>query len=169
MECSKCGQIHEKCTAHNREGKPCKKWPMQAQKVCATHGGSAKQNRDKAKRVIAAEKIASLGLRREGLTPEQLVTEVVERAGADLEYVAQMAQGGDPVWVKALGEVTDRAARVGKIGVDANLGARAVAVEETKVEALLTILQEGAALIPAEYSKVIMGHVVTRLREIEQI
>lgn len=41
--CTRCGQVHTKCTAHTRAGNPCRTNPMTGQKVCRMHGGSAPQ------------------------------------------------------------------------------------------------------------------------------
>lgn len=46
MSCDRCGQEHERCSAHTfRDGQttPCRKFPIKGARVCATHGGSARQ------------------------------------------------------------------------------------------------------------------------------
>lgn len=40
-ECARCGQVHGRCTAHNRAGQPCGKHPLRGQQVCANHGGKS--------------------------------------------------------------------------------------------------------------------------------
>lgn len=38
--CERCGEIHDKCKAHNVAGKPCGMSPRIGLKVCRLHGGS---------------------------------------------------------------------------------------------------------------------------------
>lgn len=37
--CEQCGKVHERCVRHNRDGDPCKRWPLQGTTVCKSHGG----------------------------------------------------------------------------------------------------------------------------------
>ncbi|NGZ99645.1 hypothetical protein G5V59_02615 [Nocardioides sp. W3-2-3] len=37
--CDRCGQVHTKCTAHNREGNPCGRYAVPGLTVCYRHGG----------------------------------------------------------------------------------------------------------------------------------
>lgn len=59
--CSKCGQVHERCTSHSkRHGGPCGATPMRGQNVCYTHGGNTPQAKAAAERrqyVAAADRI----------------------------------------------------------------------------------------------------------------
>lgn len=43
MSCDRCGQIHNRCTAHNRAGDPCGNRPIEAGSVCYHHGAAAPQ------------------------------------------------------------------------------------------------------------------------------
>ena len=36
--CRKCGQIHKRCTAHTKHGKPCTRFRILGGLVCYTHG-----------------------------------------------------------------------------------------------------------------------------------
>lgn len=37
--CLRCGKAHERCTAHNRAGGPCRQHPVVGLRVCHLHGG----------------------------------------------------------------------------------------------------------------------------------
>lgn len=66
--CERCGQVHEKCTAHRNKAKapdgrplPCNSSPMRGQTVCAKHGGKTPVAlRAAAMRLAQAEAAASL-------------------------------------------------------------------------------------------------------------
>lgn len=47
--CSKCGEVHTRCSAHARTGRPCGQSPK-AGGVCWLHGGNTPQVREKARR-----------------------------------------------------------------------------------------------------------------------
>lgn len=83
--CRKCGQPHDKCTAHNRTGQPCGQHPIRGGKVCKTHGGRAPQTRRKAEKRVAqaaAEAaVARFGLRRDVAPADALLEEVARSAG----------------------------------------------------------------------------------------
>lgn len=78
------GQV---CTAHTSSGKPCKRWAIVGGTVCPTHGGSAPQVREAARRRIA------------GFVP---------RALQEMERLAQGAES-EAVRVRALIDLLDRA------------------------------------------------------------
>ena len=46
--CAKCGQVHKRCTAHNKRGGPCGQQALRGSAVCRSHGGKAPQTRKKA-------------------------------------------------------------------------------------------------------------------------
>lgn len=44
MHCDRCGEPHARCRGHRRDGRPCTNWPLEGQRVCRMHGGSAPQS-----------------------------------------------------------------------------------------------------------------------------
>lgn len=49
-KCERCGKVHGRCKGHNRAGGPCGRIPRKGLTVCPTHGGSAPQVKEAAKR-----------------------------------------------------------------------------------------------------------------------
>lgn len=168
--CPRCGTTHTRCRAHNRAGNPCQKHPSPGAAVCRLHGGASPQAKKAAARRIAetkaAEQLDRLGLRREGLTPTALLAEVVERAGADLEYAATQAAAGDPDWIDAYQTILDRAGKVAKAGVDAGLAERAVQVQEAQAAILANLVRDALdrAQVPDQLRTVILGELADGLR-----
>lgn len=85
MTCERCGQVHAKCKAHTRAGKPCRTAPVIGQAVCRMHGGSSPQAKSAAARrqeeraaVLAVE---TLGLPRDISPTDALLEEVRWTAG----------------------------------------------------------------------------------------
>jgi len=91
-----------KCTATNREGQPCRKFPMRGGRVCRAHGGAAPQTKAKAAAMV---ELAELRLR--NLAPKAV--DVLERLlTAESEAVA----------LGAARDVTDRAVGKAKERID---------------------------------------------------
>lgn len=59
--CPRCHQAHERCKAHNRQGLPCRRWPLKGQKVCNLHGGKSPQALSAAdRRLVEREALKAL-------------------------------------------------------------------------------------------------------------
>lgn len=56
--CTRCGEHHDRCAAHNRAGKPCGRRPTPGCDVCRLHGGSAPQTRAAGMRRLAQDRLA---------------------------------------------------------------------------------------------------------------
>ena len=172
--CQRCGQTHRSCTAHTTSGRACRASAINGTNVCKVHGGSAPQVKATAAKRVAQQKAAAaldrLGLRREGLTPTELLAEVVERAGADLEYAAAMAAAGDDAWAAAYLDILDRAGRVAKAGVDAGLQERAVQVQEAQAVILATVVRDALDRSGIDMSarQTVMAEVAAGLRALDQ-
>lgn len=97
--CPTCQQPHERCTAHNRQGTPCRRWPIHGGWVCGMHGGKAPHVKQAAeKRVIEAEAaaaVAKFGLLRD-IAPADALLEEVQRAANMVDYYAQAIRRADP-------------------------------------------------------------------------
>lgn len=63
MICERCGQVHLRCTAHNRAGGPCGRFPMRGIKVCYKHGGATQAAREKGLRNIEIQEAERRDLR----------------------------------------------------------------------------------------------------------
>ena len=109
LNCIKCGQTHSKCTAHNRQGKPCGRLPVVYQTVCDMHGGSS----PRALRAAARREAAAV---------------VTHAYDADRDAILA-AQGMEPV-ADPLGEL-GRLAAQSTAFMDA-LGARVNALESIR-------------------------------------
>lgn len=83
--CQRCGQVHERCAAHNRAGGPCNLRPARDQRVCKWHGGRspaaleqvAQRDAERAARKVLRERWA----RGEETPIEDPLTELVRLAG----------------------------------------------------------------------------------------
>lgn len=143
------------CAARRSNGEPCRKPPIKGGTVCSTHGGSAVQVKRRAAERVAVERaeraVDRLGLRRTGLTAAELLQETVERAGADLEYLAGKAAGGDAAYVDAYLLVLDRASRIAKASLDAGVQEKLASLDAARValsaDALVSVLDR--ALVAA--------------------
>lgn len=104
--CGRCGQHHERCTAHNRAGAPCRHTPEPDQTVCRFHGGRAPQAIAKAeerRRVAeAGAQVMTLGLSLEVSPDQALLDELYRTAGevAWLDVKVRELDAENLVWGK---------------------------------------------------------------------
>lgn len=61
--CKKCGQVHERCTAHNRRGGPCGGHPALGFRVCRLHGAESPNAKAGAEKRLAEAKATALAAR----------------------------------------------------------------------------------------------------------
>lgn len=96
---------HLRCTGTNKEsGERCLRYHATGGKVCAMHGGNAKQVRGKAKKRTAVEKVkdlvATYGLPID-IAPEQAILDEVHRTAGHVAWLEQQVHAlteGELVW-----------------------------------------------------------------------
>lgn len=97
--CERCGEPHERCSAHNRAGKPCGLWPLAGQRVCKLHGGAAPQSLAKAEERVLADQadteIRKLWVGLANATPVTDPVEAMSRLAGALQEMADRV--GDKV------------------------------------------------------------------------
>ena len=102
--CSRCDQVHTKCTAHNRRGGPCGLPKVDGLPVCKKHGGSAPHAIAAAERRVK-EREAAAGARLFGLPvdvdPAEALLEELHRTAGEVAWlgsvVAELEQD-DAIW-----------------------------------------------------------------------
>lgn len=145
-ECGTCGQWHERCTAHRRDGKPCSKHPIQGGTVCTTHGGRAPQVKDAAEKRVMEERarlaVAKFGLPRD-ITPADALIEEVQRSAGMVDFYTKAILEMDPdanpdVLYGGISQTKSKSVTVGdeESGVDVD----AVEVESTWTSAPKTLV-----------------------------
>lgn len=84
-----------RCGKKTRGGGRCKRWPIKGGKVCATHGGSARQVKRKAKQRLEAEKaqkaVAFYGLARE-IEPHEALIEEIHRTAGHVSWLGSVVE-----------------------------------------------------------------------------
>lgn len=102
--CSRCHLVHTQCSAHNRQGLPCQKYPMHGQLVCANHGGktpgamAAAQERLRLREATASSR--TFGLPR-NVDPHEALLEELRRTAGVVTWLDQLVGGLRPdevVW-----------------------------------------------------------------------
>ena len=76
-DCVICGEPHPRCSAHNRRGEPCMRWPRDEEPVCRLHGGETPQVKAagaarRAAKALEADAQAALGFDLNGTVPDVL-------------------------------------------------------------------------------------------------
>lgn len=93
--CSRCDEVHERCKAHNRSGKQCRRYAEEAQLVCSNHGGASPQARTTASVVIARQRAVgeagkliaeAMGVAQSLSAPEQIVDAIDQAYAYVLAY-----------------------------------------------------------------------------------
>ncbi len=91
MRCRTCGEVHERCAAHvkngERRGKPCRRWPSRGATVCRQCGGAAPQVK-RAAELRRAEAEVTAAARR--FLSEQGVDPLTDPLGALWQHVAEI-------------------------------------------------------------------------------
>jgi hypothetical protein len=111
--CEKCGQIHRRCSAHNRFGGPCMQVPLRFQQVCRSHGGNNKLSKKAA---------------------QERMLELVWPALARLEQLVLDPDTDPAIIVKVVAQIFDRAHGAG-LGRNATLE---LGLRDTEFDRLLT-------------------------------
>lgn len=116
-----------RCTATNRRGEPCKRFPMTGATVCAMHGGKAPQTLRKARQRIAeqeaARRVAEWGGRLD-LTPPEALLELVQTKASEVAFWNHKVTQDDdaPTALAYLHKVQDQLANYSaaavRVGVD---------------------------------------------------
>jgi len=102
--CGECGELHLRCIAHRRDGKPCTMQAVRGGEVCRMHGGQAPQVRAAADRRVAEQAaraaVATYGLPRDIDPGDALLEEVCRTAGhvAWLEQQVRALSPDELVW-----------------------------------------------------------------------
>lgn len=98
VPCKKCGLIHERCTAHNSAGAPCRRHPNVGQRVCAFHGGNAPQAKAAAERRVreaaAAAATQTFGLP-QTIDPHEALLAELHRTAGEVAWLGQIVAALD--------------------------------------------------------------------------
>lgn len=162
MKCERCGLPHERCTAHNRAGQPCKKWPMKGQTVCKNHGGKAPNSLAAAEKrqaqERAAKQLATLGepidtdpvqalhdmicwsaghvnwyrAQVQRFLPDALVWGDTEVKQSDMAGLTVTQKAQVNMWLDLYDRERDRLANLARIAIHAGLAEREVRLEEQR-------------------------------------
>ena len=103
-DCPRCGQPHERCKAHNRQGFPCGRYPLAGQQVCNLHGGKSPRALSAAGRRLA-EREALLAVETFGLPilvdPHTALLEELHRTAGAVAWLGALVadlERADVIW-----------------------------------------------------------------------
>ena len=88
--CEKCGQVHQRCIRHNRDGEPCKRWPTRNVSMCGFHGGKRAVLQLKAARISVEEDARRLLPPREQWVPVTSALDELYRISTEQRAVREM-------------------------------------------------------------------------------
>ena len=192
-DCSKCGQTHPNCTAHNRQGQPCGRQPVAYQSVCDMHGGaSPRALRAAAKReasaliaqaydadpqaVLAAQGLEPISdpldaLGRVAAASEHLLDALGARVNALPDIINVDAKGTEEISAifRAYERAMDRHARLADLLVRAGFDERKIKLEEGTAVAFTSVMRavlDRLDLTPAQ-REIVPGIVVEELGKLE--
>lgn len=98
-QCSTCGQPHARCTAHRRDGTPCRTHPVKGLTVCRMHGGSTKRAKAKSARKQAedqaAKAVTTLGLATD-ISPAEALLEEIRWTSGHVQWLRSKVQELNP-------------------------------------------------------------------------
>jgi hypothetical protein len=98
--CGRCGEVHTRCGAHRRDGRPCGRWPERGAPVCRQCGGGAPQVKAAAaarrEQAAAAQAVVTYGLPRTVAPAAALLEEIARTAGHVDWLGVQVAAHPDP-------------------------------------------------------------------------
>lgn len=179
--CTRCGQVHPRCTSHNRAGQPCGRHPATGQRVCKNHGGGSPQAIAAAERrelVKAAERqIQDLWVGLDQATPvtdpvnslQRLagaLEQLVDETGRRVSTMDHLAGGTHLTALRAevtlferalarLADVLDKMARLGIAEKHVELEKERAQLVTAAFLTALAVLGDRVTLLPADRDLVV--------------
>lgn len=179
--CARCGQVHTRCTSHNRADQPCGRHPAVGQQVCRNHGGGSPQAIAAAERrqlIAAAERqVQDLWVGLDQATPvtdpvnslQRLagaLEQLVDETGRRVSTMDHLAGGTQLTALRAevtlferalarLADVLDKMARLGIAEKHVELEKERAQLVTAAFLAALTVLGDRVTLLPADRDLVV--------------
>lgn len=161
--CADCGQIHQLCDKHRKDGQPCGGEPIRGTNTCRMHAG--KKVSLIRQEVAARLAVSELDLDVDANPLDELMMEV-QRASAAVRWLGEKVNelddteitfglqrrtkgaektrtygAGVNVWVRMWQDERDRLARVCKLALDAGVDERRVRLAETQGRMIVDIIR----------------------------